>query len=371
MISTTPPCLRNAEVGVFLLVRPVAGKGSKPLEILPQTTLRTIGPQATSQLAQLSPGDRIEARVLGFSATGKTLLRVGETKIIADQYLGAKPGDVLRLEVQRAPQPMTLPGRTRLWFTVRRFETSQPTQALSGLKASAESFPALKGRGPHFISTDVFRSRALVPRIDGTPSALTEFSAARLLAPTALINNKRIQSFRKRVLRRAANTAVTRKMHAFREVPPQQTNAAKAAPRQMAMESREPMTPLEYTADFGFDPLREDNAAVKIKIKPGKGARRTTDHEGALRASLLLDLENTGAIEVNLTMGEDQIWVEFITATPQMRQEIEAERGDVYAALATLVKKVNLQVRFDHLLMAQALFAEDHKYVSGDIDLNI
>ena len=358
-------------IDVFFPVRTVSGEGSIPLEILPQTTLRTMGPQGTSRLARLSPGDLIEARVLRLTANGQTLLQVGQSKIIAEQHLGAKPGDVLRLEVQKAPHPTNLTGRARLWFTVQRFVTAPPTQALSAPQASGEQFLALKGRGPHFVSTDVFRPRADAPRIDGVPSALTESSAARLLAPAALINGKRIQSLRKRVLRRAANPAVTLKTHAFREARPQPTHVTKAAPHQLATESRELMTPFEYIVDFGFDPSREGNAALRIKLKPGQGSRRRPDAERALRASLLLDLENTGVIEVNLTMDEDHIWVEFITSTAPMRQKLEAELGDVYAALTALVKKVNFQVRSDRRLLAQDLFAEGHQYVPGEIDLNI
>jgi hypothetical protein len=342
-----------------------------PLEILPQTTLRTMDPQASSKLARLSPGDMIEARVLGFSASGKTLLQAGGAKIIAEKDLGAKPGDILRLEVQKGPQATSPTGRTRVWFTIRRLDTAPPPQASSVGKASAEPFPALKGRGPHLVSTDLFHSRALVSRIDGPSSALTEFAAARLLTPAALINSKRIQSLRKRVLRRAANTAVTRKTQAIRGGPPQQAHTTTTAPRQLAIEGQEPTTPSEYTADFGFAPPREGIAAVKLKIKPDKGWRGRTDKEGTLRASMLLDLENTGVIEVNLTMGADQIWVDFITATPQMRQKIEAERGDVYAALSALVKKVTFQVRSDHRLMARDLFAEGREYPAGDIDFNI
>ena len=54
-----------------------------------------------------------------------------------------------------------------------------------------------------------------------------------------------------------------------------------------------------------------------------------------------------------------------------MRQKIEAERGDVYAILATLVKKVTLQVRSDDRLVAGNLFAEDYEYPAGGVDLNI
>ena len=342
-----------------------------PLEIPPQTTLRTIGPQASSQITRLSPGDLIEARVLGFSANGKTLLQVGRTKIVAEQYFDAKPGDILRLEVQKGPQSTILTGRTRFWFTARRFETAPPPQASSVGKTTAEPFSVLKGRGTHSVSTDLFHARAQVPRTEGSPSALTDFAAARLHTPAALITSKRIQSLRKRVLRRAANTPVTRMTQAVRAGQPQHANTTTAVPRQVAMESQESATPSEYTAYFGFDPPREGNAAVKITIKPGQGSCCPTDNEGALRASLLLDLENTGVIEVNLTMGEDQIWVDFITATPQMRQRIEAESGDVYAALAALANKVTFQVRSDHRLTARDLFAEDYEYLAGDIDFNI
>ena len=362
---------RTFVIDVLFPVLTVSGEGSISLEILPQTTLRIMDPQGNSQLARLSPGDLIEARVLGFTANGKTLLQVGQAKIIAEQRLGAKPGDVLRLEAQEAPQPANLTGRTRLWFTVQRSETSPPRQALSGHQPSAEQLPVPKGRGPHFVSTDVFRARADAPRIDGIPSTLTEFSAARLLAPATLIDGQRIQSLRKRTIRRAANPAVIRKTRVFREAQFQPTNVTTAAPHQRATESREPATFFEYAADFGFAPPREGNAAVRIKLKPGRGSRHATDTERALRASLLLDLENTGVIEVNLTMGEDQIWVEFITATARMRQKLEAQRGDVYTALAALVPKVNFLVRSDHRLLARDLFAEDHQYVPGDVDLNI
>ena len=342
-----------------------------PLEILPPTTLRTMGHHASSELARLSPGDLIEARVLGFSANGKTLLKLGGAKIIAEQHFGAKPGDTLCLEVQKGPQATTLAGRTRLWFTVRRFEAAPPPQASSSGKASAEPFPALKGRGSHQVSSDLFHSRAIVSRIDGPSSALMELPATRLFTPAALINSKRIQGLRKRGFRRATGTAATQKTRAIRGGRLQQADTTTAAPRQLALESQEPATPSEYTADFGFDSPREGNAVVKIKIKPDTGSRGATDLEGTLRASLLLDLENTGVIEVHLTMGEDQIWVDFITATPQMRQKIEAERGDVYAILATLVKKVTLQVRSDDRLVAGNLFAEDYEYPAGGVDLNI
>ena len=342
------------------------------LEILPQTTLRITHQQTTINLSRLAPGDLIEARVIGPSSNGRTLLQVGDTIITSEQQLGAKPGEVLRLEVQSAPQGTTPSARARLWLAVRQIETvHHPRQAPPGPAPSTPPYPALQSMGRNFVSADLFRSLAVIRHGDASLADLTQFAAAHPMGPATLTNRQRIQNFRKRYLRRVANNVSDTEMKPLRGARAGEPNAIKGTLLHNLTENREPEAPLEYRGAFGIASQRDGNGALRIKIRPEQGSHDASGHEGRLTASLLLDLENTGIVEVNLTLGEDQIWVDFRTTTPQMRQKIEAELDGVHASLAALARRVYCRVRSDRQLTAPEPGAGADLCGSWEIDLNI
>ena len=342
------------------------------LEILPLTPIRSINPQTSVNLSRLAPGDRIEAHVIGPSSNGQTLLRVGGTTIISDQQLGAKPGEVLLLEVQNAPQATEASARTRRWLAVRRIEAvHHPRQAPPGPAPSSQPFPALPSAGRHSVSADLFRSLAVIRHGEASPAVQTQLAAAQRMGPAGLINRHRIQNFRKRYLRRITNNFRDKAMRPLRSARLGEPHTVKGALGHSLTESREPEAPPNYRGVFAIASPGEENAAVRVKIKPGQGGRDTAGHKGMLTASLLLDLENTGVIEVHLTLGEDQLWVDFKTATPQMGQKLEAALDGVYASLAALTRKVYCRVRSDQHLTAPERGAEAALCGSKEIDLKI
>ncbi len=206
---------------------------------------------------------------------------------------------------------------------------------------------------------------------DAALAELTQFAAAHLMEPAALINRQRIQNFRKRYLRRVANKGGDTEMKPLRGVHAGEPRAIKGALHHNLSENRELEAPHEYRGAFGIASQSEAKAAVSIKIRTEQGSHDASWHEGTLTASLLLDLENTGVIEILLTLGEDQIWVDFRTATPHTRQRIEAELDGVHASLTALARRVYCRVRSDQQLTAPDLGAGAALCGPREIDLKI
>jgi flagellar hook-length control protein FliK len=128
-----------------------------------------------------------------------------------------------------------------------------------------------------------------------------------------------------------------------------------------------------FAAGFWIDAAGERYLRVKLKLGDRNQKRSETGSQNMITASLMMDLEHFGAIEIELKMGLDQIWVDFMVASESAREKVEFRMADINAALGALATGVFCQVHIGRQVagMHPAAVDGDQTGHPREIDLKI
>ncbi len=299
------------------------------------------------QFDRLAPGDIIRGRVLRVSPDGQTLLQIGPHQVRSDQPLGGRPGDTLWFEV--------LP-------SLAKNGDFQKTRAplLLRLLANESGAPQTAERAPQGITAHLKLppSGRVAAQASATPApaegqervpgpVLLVTNALQLVETMRALSRKWIHPARRRLAK------ATRRDTAAARIKPQPGFDAWAASSERAPAG------VEKTISRAVDSSWDDVAALKIdaghheggKVRinvqaPDDGASKS-EKGRTLTASVILDLEKTGRIEVDVQMNAHLIRVLFKVDTDALGEAIQSEIGRVRTALNHLVAEVYCRVQID------------------------
>ncbi len=318
------------------------------LEICPYTTFGPTGAQNAFGLTRLAPGDVIQARILSVSPEGRTHLQIGASQFSTNQPLGGKPGDILFFEVQPRLPAGEIPGQVKSPILIRLLAGSRQANKLPGEMSSATP-----GQAPTGSSA---RPAVAAPLQSMTGGSQSNSQNPVMLALTAMQRQGRSSSPNARFSdkdRRRSATSVRRSNALDPSSAVTQTSSHKradagaGAANKPNADFREAAAPPDYASGFLIEAAGEEYRSAHIRMHSRKAIRTAGGQGDFLSAALMLDLEKTGPLEVEVQMLEDQIWVKFSVATETVRKEVQARLGEMHAALKDLAEKVYCRVQVD------------------------
>lgn len=322
------------------------------LEILPLNTPRRVGSQSALNLTRLSPGDLIQARILSISAEGKTTLQMGPFRVQSDQSIAGKVGETLTFEVQHSTQPIKNVDQTRPSLSARQTAGAITIRPLSARIPSTLTIPMMTRAAANSTTTDLLQSAASNLTPDPSTPTLFEMVHARMLEPVTSIGGKWIRILRRRFASRLSRDTSSKKMSTFSESNRRRPVSAGESNHTLGTERGKADPLSDYSAGFWMDPSSDWNSFARINLRLQNENPSEADDGKSLTAFLMLELENTGVIEVELKMVADQIRVDFRVASEQMYAKLEAEMSGIYTSLKALAEGVYCRVRLDRDLVA-------------------
>ncbi len=299
------------------------------------------------QFDRLAPGDVIRGRVLRVSPDGQTLLQIGPHHVRSDQPLGGRPGDTLWFEV--------LP-------SLAKSGDFQKTRAplLLRLLANESGAPQTAERAPQGITAHLKLppSGRVAAQASATPAPAE--GQERVPGPVLLVTNALQLGETMRALsrkwihpaRRRLAKATRRDTAAARIKPPPRFDArAASSDRSPAGAEKTISRPVDLSwndaAGLTIDAGHDEGGQVRINVQAPDDAASKTESGRTLTASVILDLENTGRIEVDVQMNAHLIRVLFKVDTDALGDAIQSEIGRVRTALNHLVPEVYCRVQID------------------------
>ncbi len=305
--------------------------------------------QNVFNLNRLAPGDVIHARILSVSPEGRTRLQIGSAQVTANQHLGGKPGDILLFEVQPRPSAGGFDGQAKSPLLIRMLEGGRQATYLPGGISSTQTGQTQTGSsGRPAVATPS------PPMPGGTQSnsqnpVLMALTATRLLGPLSSPNPRAIDKNR----RQRATSALRSTTLDQPSSPPQtscekRTDAGTNAANRLKADLGEGAAPSDYASGFLIEAAGEEYRSAYIRLQSRKAIRALYGPGDVLTAALMLDLEKTGPLEVEVQMVEDQIWVKFKVATDTVRKDVQAGLREMHTSLKDLAEKVYCRVQVDH-----------------------
>jgi Flagellar hook-length control protein FliK len=289
-------------------------------------------------LTQFKVGDRLEARIVQISSSGRTILQFSGFRAVVDRLSGGREGDVMQFEV--LPDEKAASGHDQ----IRR-----PSTAIS---AKSPGTPGQNG-GPQ--NSKIVRLNAL-PEAGGSRGNAKEI---------ALLTSKPVSQAPPFTL--STTTQATLPAHAFeivstwfrrfrksRQLPSRDGQArspilekpeltkglsqAKTAERPGMLEPDRVDRPRELHSLSGYNAFHLGNWPVKMKIYGPSPGRRTDTEQIFFKAIFLLNMEHTGAVRADIQMGENQIKVGFFVESEDCRAIFAAALPELSAALSSISK---------------------------------
>ena len=311
---------------------------------------RTESPRADSpngvNPTRLAPGDVVRGRILHVSNDGQTIIQLGPCKVTCDQAFAGRPGDKLLFEI--LPSPMSaVDGQKRgAPLMIRLLENTRVATHASGRGASELAAP-LKlhppGRAaPHTPSTPLTSENQ--ENVQGPATLVT--SVKQLMETMRALSRRWFHPARRRLATGAMKEEVAARLI------PQARIEARAASKDRRSASanrnvnRTADSTWDYASGFKVDADREDNGRAQIKVRTAKTGRPDTEC-GTLTATVALDLENTGRIEVDMQFNAKLLRVVFRVASEALGETIRGDIGRMHTALNHLAPEVYCQVRVD------------------------
>ena len=320
-------------------------QGSRLLEIWPHIACVSTGAQKPFHLSRLVPGDVIQARIISVSPEGRTRLQIGSSHVTANQSLGGKPGDILYFEVQPRLPTGELEGQGKSPLLIRMLAGSRRVDKRPSGGSSGKS-----GQLPTESSGRVAVAANSPPTVGGAQSnaqnpVLLALTATRLLGPIASHKAGTLDKCRRQIATSALRTKL------LDHHPASQTSCGKRPEASTANRTqkdlREGTASSDYASAFLIEAAGEEYRSAYIRLHTQKAICSSDGRGDVMTASLMLDLDKTGPLEVAIQMAEDQIWVKFKVATEKVRKDIQARLGEMHTALKDLADKVYCRVQVD------------------------
>lgn len=323
--------------------------------------LRPIGSRNALNQCKIAPGDLVQGRILSIFSNGKALLQVGATKIILEHSFGGKVGEVLLFDVRSNLQSGKPEGQAKSSMSAR----------LSGRSTSGKMTPTSIGSARGSVTMHPLRPLATSDELNSAKVDKFKLNSPRLATAIASLANKWIREARRRISARIRRDTSPARLSSS-ATPDRRWMNATVEPNAAHGDGRHDTdSPFDYSSNFWIacDGERYRFGRISLKTKPENPSADQNGH--ILTASFFLDLEYTGAVEIELRMAEDQIGIDFNVATESMRETLETRMPSIYTALRTLVERVYCQVQIDQRLIGMNTTDCLSSEVPKEIDLKI
>ena len=317
---------------------------------------------------RLIPGDLLPARIMRILSDGRPHLQIGASEFVAQQPLRGQVGDVLWFEVQSHGLSGENGGRIKMHLVLRLVQDKIMAGALAG-KSTTGSMPRPPlGPGELPATSTVLRGTTTAPQPSVMHSALSTLPFA---GPLASLGRQWFQKRRHRLGEFAQQLKAADRASHPRPASEHHHNVNSAAVRMTSTDFRETEPGFSYGAVFRMAANGAPHRTAQVYLRAG-ASRSTMDAScRILTASLMLNLEKTGEVTVEVQMHEDQMQVALKVETEPVRLLVQDGLRDLYSALQPLARAVCCQVRIDPSPPAQCPMGKPRQKGIKEIDLTI
>jgi hypothetical protein len=340
------------------------------LSILGETHPVQEGHRSRTGISHLKAGDILQARIIEIAASGKTVFQFDRFRAVADRPMGGHVGDVWHFEV--APETDARPDHqqphritTRLTQLANRPRMSE--SALQNVKHLRLTTLSGKQNGSAPIKTEL-------PISPGTSSLGTTMTTTSASPNSPITQPVQILStwFQKmcNVLAwpgrmRGKTNADLRKLQTLK----QETEQSRIPDRFETTDSKK----IDRSGEAWDHVLSGDFQLSQQKIKMliyGRSPGRAGDETGHfLTAVFLLNLEDCGAVRVDIKMATEQIQVVFFVEDENVRRRFIKEIPELSSALSALDKRCYCRVDVSPALIKDASHMENSPLEPMGLDI--
>ncbi len=315
-----------------------------PLSILPELSSLFNDRSSAAQLDQVKTGDRLKARIVKISPSGRTVLQFPGFRAVSEKPVGRRVGEIVQFQVlpdaedegakpavNRAsvwkPQPVPIlrQGQTDVRFTRLLRLNALPDTAPPSASGKAAAAP-LPQHGDQVASGRL---------LSGSPETAT-LKSFQIISKWfhRLREDRQVSGKMKTRLSSARegqgggrDTSVLKspKPHGWSE--PDRTDRAGESPPAI---------------DIGS--LHLGHRPIRMSVYDGNSGSRETLPQPMFKAVFLLDLETTGPVRTDIEMSADHIDVCFFVASQALRDRLARALPDLQDALSGFTARCFCQV---------------------------
>lgn len=309
-----------------------------PLSISDDTLTAPPDQRKNVDLTQFKAGDRLEARILQMTSSGRTVLQFSGFRAVVDMFAGGQKGDVILFEVLPDEKPASGIDQIRKPSTTLSNVSSGTHGPKGGQQYSrVVRLNVLLGVGAPRGNAKEIALLTSKPISQAPPFTLTTVTQAALPAHSFEILSTWFRQLQKKG-QRPWRTEETRPSILNKPDLSKRLAQTKSTERPGMFEAERVDRPRESHTVADYTAFHLGNWPVKMKIYGLPPGNPTDKHQIAFKAIFLLNLEHTGAVRADIQMGENLINVEFFVESEDCRINFSEALPELTTTLSPLAK---------------------------------